>query len=71
MVTQKQVKANYEKILELKDLIWKMEHKHESAMHTYLVGSIHKNLPQTHIDAIIEDYKVLKQEVQDKFKELL
>jgi len=71
MVTQEQVKENYRKVLEIKLLLRKMEQKHESAMHTYLVGTIQKTLPQADINAIIEDYKVLKQQAQDKFKELL
>jgi len=71
MVSQEQIKENYKKILELKDLVWMMEQKHENAMYTYLVGFEEKTLPQTDIDAIIEDYKQLKTQVQDKLKELL
>lgn len=71
MVTQEQIKENYKKVLEIKDLLWKIEHKHESAMHTYLVGTVEKTLPQEDIDAIIIDYQTLKAELSELFKELL
>jgi len=71
MMTKKQVKANYDKLIKIQDIVMMMVQKHETAMHTYLVGSIEKTLPQADIDGIIEDYKVLKQQAQDKFKELL
>jgi len=71
MVNQEQVKENYKKINELKDLLNEMEGKHQTALLTFQVGGVEKTLPQADIDALIEDYKLLKTQVQDKFKELL
>jgi len=71
MVTLEQVKANYEKIVEIKDLLNEIEGKHLTALLTYHVGGVEKSLPSEDVDTLIEDYKVLKQQAQDKFKELL
>lgn len=71
MVTKEQVKANYGKLINLQDLVMLMVQKHETALFTYRTDGQEKSLPQEDIDAIIDAYKQLKVQLQDKFKELL
>ena len=48
-----------------------MAEKHETALFTYRTDGQEKSLPQEDIDTIIDAYKHLKVELQEKFKELL
>lgn len=71
MVTKEAIRTNMEKLLHLRDLVNMMMQKHDVALFTYRTDGQEKSLPQEDIDGIIEGYKVLKQQTQDKFKELL